>query len=111
AKLQARGHAIQSEKWELAAGSLPAGLSLSTDGTIAGTPSSPESSTFTVKATSVGDDGAVRVDTRQLTVTVTGSYTVTASRRIGEVDVPFNATLAANGGGRSADLVCRRWSP
>jgi hypothetical protein len=46
----------------------------------------------------VGDDGAVRVDTRQLTLTVTGSYTVTASQRVGEVGVPFRSTLAASGG-------------
>lgn len=98
AKLQAGGHPIQSETWELAGGTLPAGLTLSADGTISGTPSAPGTSTFTVKATSVGDDGAVRVDTRQLTLTVTGSYTVTASQRVGEVGVPFRSTLAASGG-------------
>ena len=38
------------------------------------------------------------MDTRQLTLTVTGSYTITASRRLGEVGVPFRATLAASGG-------------
>ena len=98
AKLQAGGHPIRSEKWELVQGTLPAGLTLAADGSITGTPTAAGASTFTVKATSVGDDGATRVDTRQLTLTVTGSYTITASRRLGEVGVPFRATLAASGG-------------
>jgi large repetitive protein len=98
AKLQAGNHPIQSQKFELAQGALPAGLTLAADGTISGTPTAPGATTFTVRATSVGDDGAIRIDSRQFTLTVTGSYTISASRRLGEVGVPFSSTLAARGG-------------
>jgi hypothetical protein len=99
AKLEAGGHAIRSEEWTLESGSLPAGVALAPDGTISGTPTAVGSSTFTVKATSVGDDDAIRLDSKQLTLTVAGgSLTVTASRRVAEVGRPFRATLAASGG-------------
>jgi large repetitive protein len=98
AKLQAGNHPIQSQTFEISQGALPAGLTLAADGTISGTPTAAGAATFTLKATSVGDDGAIRIDTRRFTLTVTGSYTITASRRLGEVGVPFSSTLASSGG-------------
>jgi hypothetical protein len=98
AKLVAGGHPAQSEQWTLADGALPQGLTLAPDGTITGTPLAPGAATFTVKATSVGDDGAVRVDTKALTLLVSGMSTFAASPQVGEVGVRFDGTLSASGG-------------
>jgi large repetitive protein len=97
-KLQAGGHPIRSEEWVVSAGALPAGLTLAKDGTINGTPTAPGSSRFTVKATSVGDDDAIRVDTRELTLSVTGTFTVAVGRRTAEVGVPFRSSFTVSGG-------------
>lgn len=51
--------------WAVSAGSLPAGLTLSTNGSISGTPTSSGTSTFTVKATNTAGN-----DTKQFTITV-----------------------------------------
>lgn len=51
--------------WAVSAGSLPAGLTLSTSGTISGTPTASGTSTFTVKATNSAGN-----DTKQLTIAV-----------------------------------------
>ena len=98
AKLQAGGHPVRSEEWELAAGQLPSGLTLAADGTISGTPTAAGSSTFTVKVTSVGDDFAERVDSRQFTIVVGGKVTVALSRRAAEVGVAFRSALSASPG-------------
>jgi large repetitive protein len=97
-KLQAGDHPVRSEKWEVTAGSLPAGLALAADGTISGTPTSPGASTFTVTVTSDGDDGEIRTDSRQFTLNVVGSLSATVSRSTGEVGIAFRATLVASGG-------------
>jgi hypothetical protein len=97
-KLVACCHPTRSEKWQVTKGSLAAGLALADDGTISGTPLVPGTSTFTVTATSIGDDGGVRIDSRALTLTVTGTFEVDASQRMGEVGVPFRSVLTANGG-------------
>jgi hypothetical protein len=52
--------------WSIIAGSLPAGLSLSTSGTISGTPSAVSITNFVVQVT----DGASRVVTKELTLAV-----------------------------------------
>lgn len=52
--------------WELASGSLPAGLTLSSGGTIAGTPTGAETANFTVRVT----DQAGRTDTQALSIVV-----------------------------------------
>src|SRR5207253_1029552 len=74
-KLEGKG--IQSNvTWATTAGSLPAGLTLSADGTISGTPTAPGSATFTVKATAVSTDpsaAGTRIDSRQFTLNVVGS--------------------------------------
>ncbi len=63
--------------WTLAAGSLPSGLSLSTDGVISGTPTTLQTSSFTVRLT----DGSGRTDEQALTLTVgsTGGLTITTT--------------------------------
>jgi hypothetical protein len=84
--------------WEVSAGSLPAGLTLSKEGVISGTPTAGGSSTFTVEATGVAKDfSGTRVDTKQLTLNVV-ALAATLSRPTAEVGVPFRASLVGSGG-------------
>ena len=53
-------------RWSLAAGRLPAGLTLSVGGTIAGTPTRAQTAAFTLRL----EDAAGRVTTRRLSITV-----------------------------------------
>lgn len=88
-------------QWAVTAGSLPAGLSLSPDGAITGTPTAVGSATFTVKATAVSTDPSAdgtRVDSREFTLKVVEELNARSSRRAGEVGVPFTASLAGSGG-------------
>ena len=83
--------------WEVAAGTLPAGLSLSKEGTISGTPTTAGQSTFTIKATGNAKDfTGTRIDTHDFTLNVV-ALGATASRAIGEVGVPFKSSLVGTG--------------
>lgn len=87
--------------WEVTGGSLPAGLALSKEGTISGTPTAGGSSTVTVKATADSTDPAsagTRVDSRQFTLTIAASLSATLSRTVGEVGIPVRSALIATGG-------------
>ena len=85
--------------WEVTAGSLPAGLTLSPAGVIAGTASATGSSTFTVKATAKEKNfGPTRIDSKQYTLNVLQPLSVKLSRRLAEAKVPFSASLQATGG-------------
>jgi large repetitive protein len=96
------GQGIQSNvTYAVTSGSLPAGLTLSGDGTVSGTPTAVGSSTFTVTGTAQSVDSAApgtRIDSHQYVVTVTGSLTATLTRRVAEVGVPVRAALLATGG-------------
>jgi hypothetical protein len=84
--------------WEITAGALPAGLTLSKEGVISGTPTAAGSSIFTVQATGVAKDfSGTRVDTHQYTLAVV-SISASASRTVGEVGRPFRSSLVASGG-------------
>jgi hypothetical protein len=84
--------------WELAGGTLPAGLTLSKEGLISGTPTAVGSSTFSVKATGVAKDfTGTRVDTKQLTLKVV-ALAARSVRPQAEVGVPFRSTLVGSGG-------------
>jgi hypothetical protein len=98
AKLEAGDRPARSVKWEVSGGSLPAGLALAADGTISGTPTSSGKSAFTVTVRADGDDGKLRTDSRQLTLEVSGSISVSASRRAAEVGIAFRSSLTASGG-------------
>lgn len=80
--------------WTLDSGTLPAGLTLSSDGTISGTPTTNETAVFVVKVT----DSAGKTDTHQLTIKVVDPLGVKASPRVAEVGRPFSATLQGSGG-------------
>jgi hypothetical protein len=84
--------------WEVTAGSLPAGLTLSKEGVISGTPTAAGSSTFTVKATGNAKDfSGTRVHSKQFTLNVV-SLAASLSRAAAEVGVRFRSTLVATGG-------------
>jgi large repetitive protein len=84
--------------WEVTAGALPAGLTLSADGVISGTATATGSSTFTVKATAKEKNfGPTRVDSKQLTLNVV-SLAASASRKVAEVGVSFSSSLLGTGG-------------
>lgn len=65
--------------WEVVSGALPAGLGLSSGGTISGTPTAAGPSTFTVRVT----------DSSQPAVTATKKYTLTASAPISPANLPY----------------------
>jgi large repetitive protein len=80
--------------WSLSAGALPAGLSLSSGGTIAGTPSSPGTPSFTVRADSGGSSA-----TKGLGIAIAAAVTITTlSLPVGDVGVAYQQTLTAQGG-------------
>jgi len=87
--------------WAVTKGALPAGLTLGKDGAITGTPTAQGSSTFTVTATGVSLDpsaDATRIDSKQFTLSVNAPLAARVSRSVGEVGVPFRATLSGSGG-------------
>jgi len=84
--------------WAVTSGTLPAGLTLSQDGTISGTPTAVGSSTFTVQATGVAKDfTGTRVDSHQYTLNVS-ALTASLSRSVAEVGVPLRTAVVASGG-------------
>lgn len=81
--------------WSLAGGTLPAGLTLGSNGAISGTPTASGNYSLTVQAND--SFGAV---TKVLTLAVSGGPLgiTTASLAGGTVNIPYNATLQASGG-------------
>lgn len=91
--------------WTVAAGSLPAGLTLSPAGTITGTPTTQGTSSFTAQATDA--TGATAAGSFDITVgtAAPGAVMLTVtSLPNGTVMVPYNATLGVSGG--SAPYTC-----
>jgi hypothetical protein len=81
--------------WSVASGTLPAGLTLSADGVISGTPTAGGTSTFTVRVT----DSGSRTGTKSLSIVVgTPVGVTTASLANGNVGTALSRTLAASGG-------------
>jgi Putative Ig domain len=84
-------------RWSVAAGSLPAGLSLDpATGTLGGTPTATGTATFTVTVQSNDGQSATRAFT--LTVAPPTLAVQTTSLAAATVDAPYTATLAASGG-------------
>jgi hypothetical protein len=78
ATLQASG-GVPPYQWSIASGSLPSGLSLSSSGTISGTPELPQTSSFVVQVQDLGDQSGTslyapdqQTATEQLTIAVSG---------------------------------------
>jgi hypothetical protein len=84
--------------WAVTTGTLPAGLTLSKEGVLSGTPTAVGSSTFTVQAMGVAKDfTGTRVDSRQYTLNVS-ALAASLSRPVAEVGVPLRTALVASGG-------------
>jgi hypothetical protein len=80
--------------WSLAGGSLPAGLTLGSDGVVSGTPNAPGSFTVTVRV-----DGSGRSTTKQLQLVVAEKLTATApAQQVWEVGRPLQISINAKGG-------------
>ncbi len=83
--------------WALDSGSLPAGLTLASDGTISGTPTALGSSTFTVRV----NDDLDQTATKELSIEVTPlplPYVTTTSLPVGIVGDQYSKALAAANG-------------
>ncbi|MBQ9566353.1 MAG: putative Ig domain-containing protein [Synergistaceae bacterium] len=80
--------------WALDSGSLPPGLTLGSDGKISGTPTTPGSYSFTIKASNTAGD-----DTRAFTLTVKGvaPTVTTASLPDGKQGDAYSATITVTG--------------
>lgn len=85
-----------SVTYSLQSGSLPAGLTLTPNGLISGTPTSLGTATFTVRAI----DSASATTTGAFTLAVTNPTVVftTATLPSGTVNQPYTTTLVSNGG-------------
>ena len=85
--------------WEVTAGALPAGLTLSSAGAITGTPTATGSATFTVKAIAKEKNfGPTRIDSKQYTLAVLEPLSAKLSRSTAEANVRFSASLQGAGG-------------
>jgi hypothetical protein len=82
--------------WSLSSGTLPAGLTLATNGTLAGMPTVSGLSTFTVEVSDAG--GLEDTETFSLTVLVPPAIAPEALG-VAVVDVPYSQTLSVSGGG------------
>ena len=83
--------------WAVTAGTLPAGLTLSTGGILSGTPSVSGTSNFTVQVT----DSASATATKSFVLTISAaalSITTASPLPNGQTGVPYSQTLAATGG-------------
>ena len=84
--------------WSVASGSLPAGLSLSPNGTISGTPAAAATKTFTV---AVSDSGSpAQQKTQSMTIAIAPAPLAITSTSIGNAQqgASFNTQLSATGG-------------
>ena len=80
--------------WSLASGNLPTNLTLSTTGTISGTPTTVGTFNFTVQATNSAGNA-----TKALSITINGVAPVITTTTLpnGTVEVAYNQTLTATG--------------
>jgi hypothetical protein len=91
---------VQPYRWSLAGGSgpLPGGLTLSSEGVISGTPTTPGMFSFTVQVTDTTNPS--QTATRALSITITAPLAITTTSPLpnGRVDMAYMVTLAASGG-------------
>jgi hypothetical protein len=83
-----------TKSWTITAGSLPAGLSLSSSGVLSGTPTAPGTSSFTAKVSAGGASSQ-----RQFSLGVAAGLEIAAlATQMAEVAVPLKIELNATGG-------------
>lgn len=81
--------------WTKLSGSLPTGLTLSTEGLVSGTPTTAGTFDFTVRAT----DSVQNSTTRSYTVQIVDSLRIdTSTLPSSTIDTPYSVTLSASGG-------------
>ena len=84
--------------WSVSTGALPAGITLSSAGSLSGTPTAPGTFTFTVSVT-----GGGQTATQSFTITVTAALTITtATLPNGTVGTAYTPTTLAAAGGSGA---------
>ena len=82
-------------QWSLSGGSLPAGLSLNSAGTLAGTATTAGTSSFTIQA----KDANAQIATKTFQLTINAALAiVTSSLPNGMAGSPYSQTLAGSGG-------------
>jgi hypothetical protein len=81
--------------WSVSAGSLPAGISLSANGTLSGTPTATGTSSFTVKVTDANSQSATQATSISVSAGVSTTF---AAPPAGQVGVAYTDTLTAAGG-------------
>jgi hypothetical protein len=83
-----------TKTWTIAAGSLPAGLSLDSNGVVSGTPNAPGTASFTANVSAGGANSQ-----RQFSLEVTAALQISApATQVAEVAVPLTIELNATGG-------------
>ncbi len=80
--------------WTVTAGSLPAGVTLSSTGLLAGTPTTAGSYTFTVQVS----DASGSTASRSLTLTIAAAPTISFAPAAGEVSVAYSQQPTLTGG-------------
>lgn len=83
-----------SPSWSISSGALPAGLTLTTDGVISGTPTTGGTANFTVRVADEGGSAA----TKALSIVVSSFAILTTSVPGGTVGVPYAFALDSAGG-------------
>ncbi len=81
--------------WSVSSGSLPAGVSLSADGTLSGTPTATGTFGFTVKVTDANSQSATQVTSLTINAGVSTTFPAPPT---GAVGVAYSDTLTATGG-------------
>src|SRR4051794_17118192 len=86
--------------WALASGSFPPGMTLSSGGTLGGTPTSSGTFNFVVQATDAGSGSANQVKTQSFSITVVEPLTITTNSPLPSaiVNTTYSQQLTAAGG-------------
>ena len=93
--------------WSIVSGSLPGGLSLSSDGTISGTPTAVGQSSFTVQATVSADGTYTATQTLSILINARPPRITTISLPDGMVGAAYSQTFTSSGGNAGDTLT---WS-
>jgi large repetitive protein len=81
--------------WSVSSGSLPAGISLSADGNLSGTPTATGTSSFTVKVTDANGQSATEATSISISAGVSTTFSAPPSAPVGGA---YSDTLTATGG-------------
>src|SRR6202044_3853598 len=81
--------------WSVSVGSLPAGISLSADGNLTGTPTATGTPSFTVKVTDANGQSATQATSITISAGVSATFAAPPAGRVG---VAYTDTLTAAGG-------------